>query len=108
MKTATLIGLSPIEFWGLTPYELFLLIEAHKQKTEQEAEEKITLAYINAFWTAQFAVGKKKPPRLEEIIKKKAKPKKMSPEEMLAQVKALNAMFGGKIRYETPQEKGGE
>lgn len=108
MKTATLIGLSPLEFWELTPYELFLLIEAHKQKTEQETEEKITLAYINAFWTAQFAVGKKKPPSLDKILNKKAKPKKMSPEEMLAEVKRLNVMFGGNIRYETPQEKGGE
>lgn len=108
MKTATLIGLSPIEFWELTPYELFLHIEAHKQKTEQETEEKITLAYINALWTAQFAVGKKKPPKLEEIIKKKAKPKKMTPKEMLLEVKRLNAMFGGRVKYETPQEKGGE
>lgn len=98
MKTAVMIGISPIEFWELTPNEFFVMIDAYIERKKFESEEKITLAYINSLWTAQFTLmmlSKRRPPKLDEILKKK---KQMTPKEMLAQVKILNAFFGGKVK----------
>ncbi len=35
LKLAFKMGLSPQEFWSLTPHELNVLAEAHNEKTEQ-------------------------------------------------------------------------
>ncbi|WP_294186344.1 hypothetical protein [uncultured Clostridium sp.] len=94
LKVATLCSLSPLEFWELTPYEFSLVINAYAKRREEEAEEKITLAYINAAWTIQF-LGKNKP-KLDKFIKKKPK-KEMTDEEMLNHVKILNSMLGGEV-----------
>ena len=82
-----------MEFWNLTPFEFSLIINSYSQRREEEAEEKITLAYINAAWTVQF-LGKNKP-KLDKIIKKKKK--EMTNEEMLNQVKLLNNLMGGEV-----------
>lgn len=63
------------------------------ERKENEAEEKLTLAYLNAMWTIQF-LGGKKPPKLEDYLKK-SKKKEMTDEDMLNQVKLLNNLFGG-------------
>lgn len=77
----------------MTPYEFSLMINSYAQRREEEAEEKITLEYINAAWTVQF-LGKNKP-KLDKVIKKKKK--EMSNEEMLNQVKLLNNLLGGEV-----------
>ena len=82
-----------MEFWNLTPFEFSLIINSYSQRREEEAEEKITLAYINAAWTVQF-LGKNKP-KLDKIIKKKKK--EMTNEEKLNQVKLLNNLMGGEV-----------
>lgn len=94
LKVATLCSLSPLEFWELTPYEFSLVVNSYVKRKEEEAEEKITLTYLNAAWTIQF-LGKKKP-KLDDILKKKTK-KEMTDEEMLKRIKLLNNMFGGDI-----------
>lgn len=94
MKIATLCGLSPLEFWDLTPYEFSLVVNAYAKRREEEAEEKLTLAYINSMWTIQF-LGKNKP-KLDDILKKNHK-KEMTDEEMLNQIKILNNILGGEI-----------
>ena len=86
--------MSPLEFWEYTPFELSLVLEGYKARKEQEAEEKLTLAYINSAWTIQF-MGKNKP-KLEKYLKKKPK-KAMTDIEMLNQVKALNNLLGGDV-----------
>lgn len=104
MKTAVRIGCSPLEFWELTPYEFFLKVEAYGIERERDREDKITQAWLNARWTIQW-LGKKSqhPPSLNELLNKKSKT--MSSDDMLNEVKRLNAMFGGKIKYETPTER---
>lgn len=77
----------------MTPYEFSLMINSYAQRREEEAEEKITLEYLNAAWTVQF-LGKNKP-KLDKVIKKKKK--EMSNEEMLNQVKLLNNLLGGEV-----------
>lgn len=82
-----------MEFWNLTPFEFSLIINSYSQRREEEAEEKITLAYINAAWTVQF-LGKNKP-KLDKVIKQKKK--EMTNQEMLNQVKILNNLMGGEV-----------
>lgn len=99
LETATLCGISPLEFWELTPYELSLMIKGCAKRKEEENKEKISLAYINAMWTIQW-LGKKSnhPKPLKEILDGIGKEKKvMTDEQMLAVVKNLNAMFGGEV-----------
>lgn len=96
METATLINLSPLEFWELTPFEFRLMIKAYNARSEQEAQEKITLAYVNANWTAQW-FGKQKPPSLEKILNGNKPKEPMTAEQMLVMVKQLNAAFGGEV-----------
>nr|DAG82909.1 MAG TPA: hypothetical protein [Caudoviricetes sp.] len=69
------------------------MINSYAQRREEEAEEKLTLAYINAAWTVQF-LGKNKP-KLDKFIKKNKK--EMTDNEMLNQVKILNNMMGGEV-----------
>lgn len=69
------------------------MVNAYAKKREEEAEEKLTLAYINAMWTIQF-LGKNKP-KLDDILKKHKK--EMTDEEMLNQIKLLNNILGGEI-----------
>lgn len=83
----------------MTPYELTLFVDAHnermKQKTEQmemEQELHLTYAWLTAYWHRV-----KKMPSLKEILKKEPAKKKMTNEEMLNEVKKLNAAFGGTV-----------
>lgn len=94
MKIATLCCLSPLEFWELTPYEFSLIVNSYVKRREEEAEEKLILAYINAAWTIQF-LGKNKP-KIDNLLKKKNK-KEMSDDDMLNNVKLLNNILGGEI-----------
>lgn len=94
LKIATLCSISPLEFWELTPYEFSLVANAYAKRREEEAEERLTLAYINAAWTIQF-LGKNKP-KLDDVLKKNHK-KEMTDEEMLNQIKLLNNILGGEV-----------
>ncbi|WP_096224901.1 hypothetical protein [Geobacillus sp. FJAT-46040] len=98
LETAATIGMSLLEFWELTPYELSLVAESYIENLQREYEEKVALAYMNALWTAQFMFGKRKPPSLEEILKKgKKEQKKMTPEQIFEEVKRMNAALGGTV-----------
>lgn len=90
-----MVGIPINEFWEITPYEISLIIKAKNQAKEEETKEKIAVAYMTALWTAQW-FSKKKPKPLDEILQIKHK-KQMSDEEMLAQVRNLNAIFGGEV-----------
>ena len=93
MKIATLCGISPLDFWELTPYEISLVANSYAKRREEEAEERITLAYMNAMWSIQFLSKNK--PKLEKILKKRKK--EMTDKEMLNQVRILNNLLGGEV-----------
>mgnify|MGYP001139124389 CR=1 FL=1 len=101
MKLAAMIGIAISEFWEMTPAELNIYAEVYAEKQKNDFKEKMSLEYYNALWTIQW-LGKKSqhPKPLQEILDSIDKPKKkaMTDEQMLAQVKALNAMFGGEAR----------
>lgn len=100
MKLAALVGISISEFWEMTPYELNLYAETYFEKQKQDYKDKISLEYYNAMWTIQW-LGKRsqQPKPLNEILDNLYKEKKiMTDEEMLEQVKMLNAIFGGELK----------
>lgn len=98
MKNATRCGISALEFWELTPVEIHCVVEGYLQSQKELQEQQLTLAYVQALWTAQW-FGKRKPKSLESILEKTRcrKKKPMSAEDMLEKVKQLNAMFGGEL-----------
>lgn len=83
----------------MTPRQLRIIAEVERKKQEEEAKEKLTLAYLNSLWTIQW-LGKKQhhPKPLEKILKGLEPKKTMTDKDMLAVVKNLNAMFGGEVK----------
>lgn len=88
------MGIRLNEYDEMTPYQLKLCALDYNERKVAEHEEKITLAYMQAYWTIQW-LGKKKPQSLEKILGKEKTKKEMTDEQMLEQVKKLNAIFGG-------------
>jgi hypothetical protein len=78
-----------------TPYEANLILQAAQDRQKQEQDERITLAYIQAYWTALWMAGKK-PPSLDSILGREEQPDGMTDEQMFSVVKALHkAATGG-------------
>lgn len=94
MKTAILIGLTPQDWAEMTPYELSIAIEGFTERKEIEMQESVTMA-----WLGEYYHRIKKLPTLKEVLKdfgpKQKQKKQMTDDEMLAEVKRLNALFGG-------------
>lgn len=76
------------------------MVEAYRQKQLEQAKENISLAYLNARWTIQWLGKRHTQPRpLKEILDQIGKEKiEMTDEQMLEEVKVLNALFGGEVR----------
>ncbi len=102
MELATFIGISISEFWEITPFELNIAAKSYQQRREMEAEEYKTKfeleqkaliyqAYLISRWVWQKKIN------IEKILKSEKK-KAMTDEQMLEQVKVLNALFGGEVK----------
>lgn len=85
------MNLSLSEFWNMTPYEFFILVEGYTEREEERSKELI----IQAYYTEAFA-RMKKLPKLEKILNS-TKPKKQTDEEMLRVVEELNKRLGGEV-----------
>lgn len=85
----------------MTPNELNVYALAYTEKQENDFKERMSLEYYNALWTIQWLGNKSQHPKsLQEIldsIDKNKNKKAMTDEQLLAQVKALNALFGGEV-----------
>jgi hypothetical protein len=91
MELAALIDMPIPEFWEITPFELNVAARGYAKRRELEQKQSVYQAYLISRWVWQKKVDIKK--YLGEN-----KPKKiMTEEEMLAQVMALNAAFGGAV-----------
>lgn len=101
LRVSVTAGIKPVDFWQMTPAEIFYCADFAVRRKEAETKEKIMVAYITAS-LARVA----KMPSLQTVLgwldSEKAT-KKMTPEQMLAQVKRLNQIFGG----ESVSENGG-
>lgn len=80
------------EFWNMTPYEFFILVEAYTEDEEERSKELI----IQAYYTESFA-RMKKLPKLDKILKSTKPKRKQTDEEMLRVVEELNRKLGGEI-----------
>lgn len=77
----------------MTPNELNMFVDEFMDKVKRESEEKITTAYMTAYW---HRVETLEP--LNKILGKEEKPKTdMTNEEMLLKVEQLNKLFGGSV-----------
>lgn len=83
------------EFWEMTPSELNLSAEIYAEKKKQEEQNMIIQAYLISRWVWAKKVPIEK--ILEDMGTKKEK-KEMTDDAMLAQVKVLNALFGGEVK----------
>ena len=77
----------------MTPYELSLSVEAHFEKQQAEMKDKLTLV-----WLGEYYHRTKRLPNLQKELKKltgEIEKPVMTDDQMLQQVKRLNAQFGG-------------
>lgn len=79
----------------MTPAELNLSAEIYAEKKKQEEQNMIIQAYLISRWVWAKEVPIEK--ILEDVGTTKEN-KVMTDEEMLAQVKILNSLFGGKVK----------
>ncbi|MDF2510470.1 MAG: hypothetical protein K0S04_336 [Herbinix sp.] len=105
-----MLGISINEYEYMTPRQLSIRVQAYKEVKMLEAEEyqvklknyyelAITQAWLTANWQRA-----KKMPNLDKVLKtNKPKQKEMTDEQMLNQIKALNAMFGGAVNNNVGQ-----
>lgn len=75
----------------MTPYELCVYVDVYNQSKKAQDEEKLYLTYINALWTSRL-VWQKKPQSYEQLTKKREN-KKMTPQEMFAEVLKINSQL---------------
>lgn len=97
------MGISLRDYDEMTPHELNMHIEEYAAAQEGKQQNELALAWINAYLQRV-----KKMPKLKEITGKQLQKKKMTDEEMLEQIRALNKIFGGKEVIRTKEVGGDE
>lgn len=96
------MGITLEEYNEMTPRELNLIINEKVEMMRREEEEKITIAFITAWFSRVEKLG----PRLLKEILEKSKPKEpLSDEQLLTQIKAINAAIGGEIKRKTEEQE---
>ena len=101
MDIAAQIGISPRDFWKMTPKELSIYARAHSARIERDYKQQYQMSIVTAALTAQWAArsiwGKRiNPDKLLNALTPEEPQKTMTDGDMLAQVKALHARMGGK------------
>jgi hypothetical protein len=89
------IGMSPSEFWKLSPFEFYWIVKGFQKRQIQKRNEMSAQAWVNA-----KLVRANKIPELSSILiseDKPVKPRVMTDEQMMAMAKVLNAAFGGEF-----------
>jgi hypothetical protein len=63
-------------------------VDAYQKKVKNDYDNQITIAYLTAYWHRVERM-----PKLKDILKQE--PKEQTPDQMLAEIKKLNALMGG-------------
>lgn len=79
------------EFYKMTPRQFFIYEKGHLSKRELDQKTSIHQAYLISRWVWQKKID------IDKILETKKEKKTMTDDEMLAQVKILNSIFGGEI-----------
>jgi len=84
----------------MTPYEFSIVARGYSLRKEHDLQIEKALLVEQAFLISRWVWQKKiKQQDIEKILKVDTKPaKEMTNEQMLAQVKALNTLFGGEVK----------
>lgn len=90
MKNAAHAGISISDFWNMTPAEINIYIDAFLERKQADYDESLSIAYFGA----SLQRVKRMPP-LDKFLKKKPKKKAKTADQMLDEIKRLNAAFGG-------------
>lgn len=77
----------------MTPNELNLSVGAFIDRLHMEEEKNIVSAYLGAYWQRV-----KRMPNLKEVLSDIRPKKEQTAEDMLAQIKAINAAMGGTVK----------
>lgn len=104
MELAFSIGINTAEFWEMTPYELKISTRGYAERKKREMEEYqsklenerilgVRQALLISRWVWQKKITEEE--IREEMGLEKPKKEEMTDEQMLAQVRMLNKMFGG-------------
>lgn len=92
--SALRLGLTLTEYEDITPAELVLLLRIHRQREEDRRKEREADLYALACMTGQAVWGKLE--RFDTLFGRDADhSQEMTAEEMLDQVRAINAALGG-------------
>lgn len=94
MKVACELGVLPNDFWEFVPVEFSVFVEQKvKMITDDELRHQRRTALL-AMMIANFSGNTKKRYKIDDFMPKK----KITGKDMLAEVKRLNALFGGEVR----------
>lgn len=77
----------------MTPHELNLRIQVYNEEKLEKGEEEFIIAYLTAYWNRV-----KRMPNLRNILSSIRPREEMSDEQLLAQIKAMNAAMGGEVK----------
>lgn len=98
--SALRLGLTLTEYEDITPAELVLLLRIHRQREEDRRKEHEADLYTLACMTGQAVWGKLE--RFDTLFGRDADhAQEMTAEEMLDQVRAINAALGGTNSFDS-------
>ena len=98
--SALRLGLTLTEYEDITPAELVLLLRIHRQREEDRRKEREADLYPLACMTGQAVWGKLE--RFDTLFGRDADhAQEMTSEEMLDQVRAINAALGGTTSFDS-------
>lgn len=94
------LGLTLAEYEDMTPAELVLLLRIHRQREEDRRKEREADLYALACMTGQAVWGKLE--RFDTLFGRDTDhDQEMTAEEMLDQVRAINAALGGTNSFDS-------
>ena len=94
------LGLTLAEYEDITPAELVLLLRIHRQREEDRRKEREADLYALACMTGQAVWGKLE--RYDVLFGRDTDhDQEMTAEEMLDQVRAINAALGGTNSFDS-------
>lgn len=98
--SALRLGLTLTEYEDITPAELVLLLRIHRKREEDRRKEREADLYALACMTGQAVWGKLE--RFDTLFGRDADhAQEMTAEEMLDQVRAINAALGGTNSFDS-------
>jgi len=84
------MGLKPSEFWDMTPAEYIEYANSYKRTQEERVKELLWTT-----WNTAALIRTQRMPQYKDWMKFSEQKKQQTPDEMIAQARMLNALFGG-------------